>query len=295
METLKKLIVSSDSLWGILVHVVLLLRFLPGINRIFQSLLYFKCLLEREKIQTFVRSLHDSHQVKSGPFEGLCYPGLESAGSMLSPKLLGSYETEIAGYFSPVYLEQFTDFVDVGCAEGYYAVGCLRLSSTLNVVCFDTDKEARQLCLGMAEANGVDDRIEVRSACRESDLLQLGGKRALIVCDCEGFEMELFSNQVVDSLASSDAIIEVHEQKGANLETLRRRFEATHSIEVVFSKTDLEKVLEYEVPDLKGRSISESVLYVAECRPVRMMWLIAQSKSSRRVSSGVDANSSADQ
>jgi hypothetical protein len=33
--------------------------------------------------------------VRSGPFQGMRYPGAEAAGSALIPKLLGSYQREL--------------------------------------------------------------------------------------------------------------------------------------------------------------------------------------------------------
>jgi len=56
--------------------------------------------------------------VLNGPFKGLKYPRLESFGSQIFPKLLGSYEIELAPVFDRIFKENYLKIIDVGCAEG---------------------------------------------------------------------------------------------------------------------------------------------------------------------------------
>ena len=60
----------------------------------------------------------------NGPFKGMKYIS-ESVGSCHMPKILGIYENEIY----PILLNFLSNsdlFVDIGAAEGYYAVGCAK-------------------------------------------------------------------------------------------------------------------------------------------------------------------------
>src|SRR5690606_8070667 len=61
-------------------------------------------------------------QVLNGVFEGMRYSSFTAFGSELYPKLLGSYELEIQGVITELAQQSFDVIVDVGCAEGYYAV-----------------------------------------------------------------------------------------------------------------------------------------------------------------------------
>src|SRR6478672_6897407 len=61
--------------------------------------------------------------VQHGPFKGMKYPGVNSVGSALIPKLLGSYERELHPLIDSICAGQYDQVVDIGCAEGYYAVG----------------------------------------------------------------------------------------------------------------------------------------------------------------------------
>ena len=60
-------------------------------------------------------------KVIHGPFEGLQYPDARSSGSSLLPKLIGSYEHELHEIINDALGQSYTDLVDIGCAEGYYA------------------------------------------------------------------------------------------------------------------------------------------------------------------------------
>jgi hypothetical protein len=51
------------------------------------------------------------------------YPALQAAGSMLSPKLLGTYESKISDIFTQYYISEFEIAFDISCAKEYYAVG----------------------------------------------------------------------------------------------------------------------------------------------------------------------------
>ncbi|MBP0574360.1 50S ribosomal protein L11 methyltransferase, partial [Mycobacterium tuberculosis] len=89
-------------------------------------------------------------------------------------------------WFDAVIAERAHDlFVDVGCAEGFYAVGmALRLPS-LMVRAFDIDAAAQQMAKGLAQLNGVADRVQVCGACEHGGLQQLlsGANRPLLLVD----------------------------------------------------------------------------------------------------------------
>ena len=71
-----------------------------------------------EKMTPIVSSL----KVLNGPFEGMQYPNFESYGSASWPKLLGTYESELTNAILAKKDTDYSSIVDIGCAEGYYAV-----------------------------------------------------------------------------------------------------------------------------------------------------------------------------
>ncbi len=150
----------------------------------------------------------------SGPFVGMRY-GATAVGSMLTPKLLGTYEKELAQIVeqSPV----FDLTIDVGAAEGWYAVRLLYRRKTRKVVAFELDEKGRKACHANAVRNAVAGQIEIRGQCRAPEfqaLLQsLPDKKGdvLIVSDCEGFEDELFGGETIKLCHQAYFLIETHD------------------------------------------------------------------------------------
>jgi hypothetical protein len=212
--------------------------------------------------------------VRHGVFQGMRYPHRQSVGSRLVPKLLGSYEREIHPLIERLCAVPYTDVVDVGCAEGYYAVGlALRLPSA-RVVAFDVDPQARELCSSMAAINGVADRVTVREICDEATLcsLQFRG-RALIVADCEGYERELFTPRSVTALARHDVLVEVHDFVDIGISGyLRDVFAATHTVEEFQSLDDIHKAQQYEYEELESFDLASRRVLLGEYRPAIMSW-----------------------
>jgi hypothetical protein len=156
------------------------------------------------------------------------------------PKLLGTYEMELHDAVVHLIQKRCDVFVDVGAAEGYYAVGIARALRNTHVFGYDTSEQARRLLQAMAKANNVAARIEVLGACTWDALeetLQTAHSPA-ILCDCEGFEEVLMDPVRVPSLVRSRMIIEVHDDglDGRIGALLLRRFEKTHQHQFILPK-----------------------------------------------------------
>src|SRR5579864_2783493 len=173
--------------------------------------------------------------VLHGPFQGLKYSEQCALTRYSTINLLGSYEMELHPWFNALKPGMYERFVDIGASEGYYAVG-MALRATTPVDAYETEARSRAFCREMAELNGVAHLVNVHSWCDHKDLHKLTGRRCLILSDCEGYEVNLFTTEVIQSLRSSDLIIELHE--GANESSwfptdatravLESRFAATH-------------------------------------------------------------------
>ncbi len=173
-------------------------------------------------------------EIKSGLFAGMCY-GSNAVGSSLMPKLLGTYEKELTGAIGQ--LPVFDIAIDVGAAEGWYAVGLLYRKKTRAVVAFELAGEGRKICRENAERNGVAGQIQIKGGCTAGDLQSLlracqeKRQRVLIISDCEGFEKELFSAETINLCALAWLIIETHElQAPSGREYLVQNLQASHAV-----------------------------------------------------------------
>jgi hypothetical protein len=93
-------------------------------------------LLERE----FVRPYGTT--VQSGPFAGMRFLP-KTPDSCLMPKLLGCYEADLHRHVVAALDRGYDTVINIGCAEGYYAVGFARLLPAIEVCAFDTEVAAR--------------------------------------------------------------------------------------------------------------------------------------------------------
>ena len=217
--------------------------------------------------------------VAAGPFKGLIYPELQSQGSALPPKLLGTYESELHPILNKWKQHDFNRIIDVGAGEGYYAVGLARSYPAARMSAYDTSQEARELCKQMAEINGTLDRTEIHRICTRRTLLEEDfSDGGLIICDCEGYEGELFDQDVATHLKNCHLIIELHDSPSESIEIRSRLlplFNGSHSVSLITSYTDSYKAHNYECNNI-GTDPLERFVAFAEERPWQMDWLVCE-------------------
>ena len=229
----------------------------------------------RRIIATALQTLQPTRTVLHGPFKGMQYPKLDSVGSALFPKLLGSYECELNGIVEQVVGNQYTEIVDIGCAEGYYAVGLAMRCPSAKVFAFDTNTRAIQLCREMMQLNGIEaSRYAVNGYCESNTLENIPvSERALIISDCEGYEKQLFTSSSVKKLDKHDFLIEVHDVFDINVSThLRSVFEPGYEIRVIQSIDDIFKARDYNFPELDNFNLETRKILLAEGRETIMEW-----------------------
>ena len=215
-------------------------------------------------------------RVLSGPFAGLRYLPFAS-GSGLLPKLAGSYELEIHAAVEAAIGRRPARVVNVGCGEGYYAVGLARRLPEARVHAFDTDVVARQRTRRLARENGLSEQLQVGDLCRPDDLRRLAGPGSLVVCDCEGCERFLLDPARVPELAASDLIVELHDFIDPTISTsLLERFRATHDAQI-YSMADRST---FHLPALDGLGPERRATALWEGRPEGMQWVWFQARAS---------------
>lgn len=213
--------------------------------------------------------------VQAGPFAGMRYVP-HAAGSSLLPKLIGSYEAELHGVLAEAVRADHRLIVDIGCAEGYYAVGLALRLPRAQVHAFDIDPRARRLCEELARANDVAGRVSVGGECDIERLRALTAERALIVCDCEGCELHLLRPDLIPGLAGSDLLVELHDLIDPRITpTILSRFAATHDIALLSSTSRDPSAYS----TLEGFSDWERRVAVAEFREQQMQWAFMRPKS----------------
>lgn len=222
-------------------------------------------------------------KVRGGPFAGMRYVD-ESVGSAYLPKLLGIYERELNGCIEQACALSFPLIVDIGAAEGYYAVGMALRNPTAHVVAFETEEAGRAAVQRMARLNSVDSRIDIHGECGPETLhvALFGAPRSLVICDVEGNEEALLDLDALPALAHAYLLVEVHEfiHRGIT-ERIIQRFALTHDIQHIWQESRSRRDFPYCTPGTWLMSARHLAWAVSEWRPERMAWLWMEPKVRR--------------
>ncbi|WP_299477615.1 class I SAM-dependent methyltransferase [Cypionkella sp.] len=211
-------------------------------------------------------------KVTSGPFRGMDYPVRASEGSRAA-RLLGSYESSLAPVIEEIVTKAYPVIIDVGSAEGYYAVGLARRLPNARVLARDANPKAQVLCAALAAANGVADRVEVGGLMDHADFDLCHAQKTLVVCDIEGAEAELLDPVLAPGLAAADILVEAHDCMRPGLSgVIAERFKATHNIRVIGRRLD-----DSGLPDwMEGLSDLDRLVALWEWRsgPTPWLWMV---------------------
>lgn len=216
--------------------------------------------------------------VRNGFFKGLKYGSTHSVGSSLYPKLLGSYEAELTDVLTKFKYNNYTLVIDIGCAEGYYAIGLAVQFPSATVQAYDTDAKALEYCKQLAAINNVTNQVQLNNSCTAATFDELKMPcTSLLICDCEGYERELFTRHNISRFVQSDLIIELHPFAAPDIkEYLLQLFCESHHCIIISSHDNARKISDYK-NSLQGLTTFEEQKAVEEGRPYTMDWLVAQS------------------
>lgn len=222
----------------------------------------------------------------AGPFRGMLLPEASSWGDGdLAPKILGSYECELHPALERAFARRPSLVVNVGCAEGWYAVGAARRLPGCPVHAFDIDPQALERCREAATLNGVADSVHLEGGCDADRLEALLAERprALLLLDCEGHERVLVNERTLPALAAADLLVECHDFLEAGLcERLATLLRDTHEVAIVREGGRDPGAW----PILHALGTLDRWLAVCEFRPRLMRWIVAWSR--RREDAGAD-------
>ncbi|KZR83284.1 hypothetical protein PMIT1342_00373 [Prochlorococcus marinus str. MIT 1342] len=153
--------------------------------------------------------LESSGQIIGGVFKGMKY--LPTArNSVLMPKLLGTYESEV----SELLIKRgktLNYFIDVGCAEGYYVAGLAYRFPEIDCIGVDLEPESRILAATLCDINGLKGNTSIFENI-DGATKTLAGK-VLALIDVDGDEINVI-NKVINftkdnrNISSLELVIE---------------------------------------------------------------------------------------
>ena len=215
--------------------------------------------------------------VRAGPFAGMTLPPMAAEGCFV-PKLLGCYEAELHPAIEAIQRRGHAHVINIGCAEGYYAVGLARLMPESRIWAYDTDETARAVCGRMAEANGVTDQITLGGTFGHDDFARFPTGDTVVICDIEGAELDLLDPEKAPALAGFDIQVELHNKFEIPLNAgFIDRFTATHEIQRI--QPSVRNIETY--PELRDLEHLDQLLAFWEFRRGPNPWLFMTAKADR--------------
>lgn len=214
--------------------------------------------------------------VKFGPFCNMKYLDDTVWGSIV-PKWLGSYESELWGVMQWIIDFKYDTIFDVGCAEGYYAVGLALNCPNANIYAYDIDPISRSQCLNLWKLNESRGRLKILKKCTSKEFLQKSKGKTLIVCDIEGAELDLLNPEDSRSLINSDILVEIHKTSHTveeNSSILLKRFNKTHEATLIESNSQQIPLIISQTLNISPDIIKK---YTSEGRPYIQNWLFLKS------------------
>jgi hypothetical protein len=237
-------------------------------KRLLPAKYYPRNILARQIIE------RTSRIVYSGPFQGMQYIG-ESVGSVYYPKLLGTYERELHPIIDRIIELAPDRIIDIGAAEGYYAVGlALRLPLT-EIIAFEETVEGQNLLAEMCNLNRVATRVRVLGRCERQSLLGVipATGSIVVICDVEGFEDKLFDLEALGALRRAYVLVELHEFASPGIVSkLSSRFAMTHDIRHIWQ--EVRNRVDYPFANWFTNMLPSAYAsyQVQEFRPETMSW-----------------------
>ena len=189
------------------------------------------------------------HKVVSGPFKGM----ILVAEKPHLPYLLGTQELELHQAIETLVGLGLEKIVNVGAADGYYAVGMTLRCPNAKIVAFEADTFRHEDLTAAAKANGVFERLQIEGRCEPSDLAAVltPDERTLLIVDVEGYEMDLLDPDITTGLRDVFLLVETHDilRQGC-AQAMARSFDKTHTIDRLSTRS--RNLGDFPIPTLRA-------------------------------------------
>jgi hypothetical protein len=180
------------------------------------------------------------NRIVDGPFKGIRLLLSDVSKRLLPSYLLGSSELELRDVIEKIIAREYGTILNIGAADGYYAVGFARRCFRSQIVAFESLSHYHSIIRDSALLNGVANQVRVTGHCDHAglraELVNAQGS-VLIFADIEGFETQLLNPTEIPQLKFADIVIETHDAFVADCtRTMIERLRQTHQIDRITAR-----------------------------------------------------------
>lgn len=249
--------------------------FSAALHRFFRRLgVFSEVQMLRDEVNLELRQKF-SNTVAYGRFSGLVLPEKIWWGRHdVANKLLGQYESHVIDAIG-AHADPDGCFIDIGAADGFFAVGVLKAGWFRKTICFEMSETGRAVVENAAKLNSVEDRIVILGEATEKNLREVIAETgpALVLCDIEGAEFDLISDSVLRALRDCTVIIELHDNKSRSGDTRRSKLLQKASAYFDISYVQRSSPTVHAFRELDELHDHRRLLLFSEGRPWNMEWV----------------------
>jgi len=125
---------------------------------------------------------------------------------------LGIYEEYVLNQLIENSKRGATKLIDIGAADGYFAVGLTYSKTYKKCIAFEISDEGQKRILENAKRNHCDGLIEINGEANLDSLATAlsGSEKSTVLIDIEGCEYDLLNDKVLKTMSNSFVICELH-------------------------------------------------------------------------------------
>ena len=250
----------------------------------------FRRLIFAPKVKDVIKAkalkiVHDKYKnvISFGLFSGMKLSKNPWWGSYDQiSKILGEYEKEVLeklSYF--LSLNKNSTFVDIGAADGFYAVGVAFKNLAKHTYAFEISQQGRSELKKNAILNQCYEKITILEKANKETLKKIYKelKNAVIIIDIEGSEYDLLDIDVLDLFKNSIVIIELHPNKIKNGKIRENELEENAKKYFKISKIYRDVYRPNSFKIFNELSDDERLLAFSEGRSRNPKWLVLEPKN----------------
>ena len=196
----------------------------------------------------------------------------------LSPKLLGIYEEQVQNKIIQLKKDHDLKYlVNFGSGEGYHAIGLLKNNYFEKCLCFEIDKNTREILKKNSKLNDVENKIKIFNEANFNLVLkELNNdqlKKTLFLVDIEGYEFSLYNTDILNFIKESFHLIENHEDYYRDKKKVSEFYKMMNN-NFSFEKLKNKGRNPFDFDEIKFLPDDERWLMMSEGRPCEMNWLV---------------------
>jgi hypothetical protein len=220
-------------------------------------------------------------QVVYGPFKGMkLNPKSYWTRHIIANVALGSYETDVQLELQHLKTEFNRNiFIDIGGADGLYAIGVLVNNMFNKTVVFEIEEYGRKAIKNNAIYNQVEDRVIILEEANKKMLKKTITEYpdSIILMDIESMEFQLLDIEMINLIKNVPIIIEIHcfsESDKIKYQELKANLNVLFDLKVINNtkkELDSHKHI-FHLTDL------QKALILTERRDISAEWLVCRPK-----------------